>query len=88
MQPNLKFLTFIISILFFLSVDRLEKRMYLDAFTASYSNIKFDSYLTYTRQKYKQRDREYFFWIHQNPLLSQLDLGVDMISLWNMMSKN
>ncbi|XP_066160714.1 uncharacterized protein [Oryza sativa Japonica Group] len=39
-------------------------------------------------KKYKPRDRGYFFWIHLRPLLSQSDLGVDMISLWNMMSKN
>jgi len=69
-------------------VFSLYKYLMLDAFTASYFNIKFDWYLTYTRRKYKQRDREYFFWIHQSPLLSQLDQGVDMISLWSMMSKN
>jgi hypothetical protein len=60
----------------------------LEAFISSYYVISFNRKFIYIRQKYKPRDRGYFFWIHLRPLLSQSDLGVDMISLWNMMSKN
>lgn len=62
------------------------------AFTA---DVSFQCYLRFInlvhhfcRQRFKQRGREYCFWIHQNHQLNQYVLVAVMISLWNMMSKN